>query len=269
MHYYTFNIGDYRRDTGHLTPLEHGIYRALLDTYYLQEGPLVADDDRLMRLHCIRTEAEQIAYRQVIQEFFTLATSPDGEVYTHKRCDAQLGKMRDRSEQARKSVQQRWAQGRSRKKKVASSKDNTNAIRTYNDRNTDVARSYGNSSANGMLPNTHNPIPITHNPIYIIYNHWLETMHKPPASTKLTPKRKKAVTARLKDGYTVDQIKQAIDGCARDPFHMGDNTSSKRYNDLELICRSGEKLESFLEGPVQQVASGKTKNNIRNTEGAW
>jgi len=42
LHYYTFNIGDYRRDTGHLSLLEHGIYRQLIDSYYLSEKPIAA-----------------------------------------------------------------------------------------------------------------------------------------------------------------------------------------------------------------------------------
>jgi uncharacterized protein YdaU (DUF1376 family) len=40
MHYYQHNIGDYARDTGHLSVLEHGIYRLLLDWCYLNEKPL-------------------------------------------------------------------------------------------------------------------------------------------------------------------------------------------------------------------------------------
>lgn len=70
MHYYQFNIGDYRRRTGHLTPLEHGIYRILLDTYYLDEQPLCGDDAELMRTHSIRSPDEQQAYKNVIKDFF-------------------------------------------------------------------------------------------------------------------------------------------------------------------------------------------------------
>jgi hypothetical protein len=40
LYYYNFNIGDYRRDTVHLSILEHGIYRQLIDTYYLNEDLL-------------------------------------------------------------------------------------------------------------------------------------------------------------------------------------------------------------------------------------
>ncbi|MER2164727.1 MAG: DUF1376 domain-containing protein, partial [Psychrobacter alimentarius] len=35
MHYYSFNIADYKKDTAHLKPMEHYIYRSLIDLYYL------------------------------------------------------------------------------------------------------------------------------------------------------------------------------------------------------------------------------------------
>lgn len=79
-----------------------------------------------------------------------------------------------------------------------------------------------------------------------IFDYWLERMGK-TASTKLTDKRKRAVTARLKQGYSVDDIKQGIDGCASSPFHMGQNDQGTVYDDLELICRNGEKLENFMQ----------------------
>lgn len=75
---------------------------------------------------------------------------------------------------------------------------------------------------------------------------WLDVMGK-NANTKLTANRRRAVRARLKEGYSVDQLKRAVRGCAMSPFHMGDNDSKKQYNDLTLICRNGEKVESFEE----------------------
>jgi len=80
-----------------------------------------------------------------------------------------------------------------------------------------------------------------------IFDYWLTTMQKPVNQTKLTPKRKKAIQDRLKDGYEPDAIKAAIYNCSNDPFSMGDNDRCKPFNDIELICRSGEKLESFME----------------------
>lgn len=41
------------------------------------------------------------------------------------------------------------------------------------------------------------------------------------------------------------QLLEAVDGCRGSMFHMGQNDKHAIYDDLELICRSGEKVESF------------------------
>jgi len=104
MHYYQFNIGDYRRDAGHLSLLEHGIYRSLLDTYYLNEGPLCEDDTILMRTHSIRTDEEEKAFKNVLKDFFVLTKKG----YTHKKCSEQIKKYNAKSEKARLSAKVRW-----------------------------------------------------------------------------------------------------------------------------------------------------------------
>jgi hypothetical protein len=58
---------------------------------------------------------------------------------------------------------------------------------------------------------------------------------------RLTPERAKAVRARLAQGYTVSDIKRAIDGCVASEFH-----TTGGYDDLTLICRNGSKLEAFM-----------------------
>jgi len=77
-----------------------------------------------------------------------------------------------------------------------------------------------------------------------IFKHWVSVMGK-NSQAKLTDKRRKCIEARLKEKYTVDQIKQAIEGCAKSPHHMGQNDSGTVYDDLTLICRTGDKLEQF------------------------
>ena len=104
MHYYQFNIADYRKDTGHLTLLEHGIYRNLLDSYYLNEKPLCVNDADLMRTHCVRTEEEKNAFKNVLADFFKKTKKG----YTHKNCDSQISKYNEKSEKARLSAKARW-----------------------------------------------------------------------------------------------------------------------------------------------------------------
>lgn len=101
----------------------------------------------------------------------------------------------------------------------------------------------------------------------LVFNYWLLVMNKDSLKSKLTDKRSKAIKARIKEGYSVEVIKQAVDGCRRDAFSMGVNDRGKPFNDIELICRTGEKLESFLNVPSPSKYSKTTQKNIINLEG--
>lgn len=78
-----------------------------------------------------------------------------------------------------------------------------------------------------------------------VLNYWKQVMNKPRA--RMNAKRKKAINDRVKEGYEWEDFKAGIDGCRKSPFHMGDNSRNKPYNDIELICRDGVKLEGFAE----------------------
>ena len=97
MHYYQFNIADYRKDTAHLTLLEHGIYRQLLDSYYLDEKPI--ETQPVMRRLQITTDEEKKAFENVLSDFFTL--SERGNFYTHKRIEAEIAKYQSKVETAK------------------------------------------------------------------------------------------------------------------------------------------------------------------------
>ncbi len=90
-----------------------------------------------------------------------------------------------------------------------------------------------------------------------IFTYWQQTCDHRIA--KLIPVRKRLIAARLREGYTVDNIKEAIDGCRRSAFHQGDNPEGKIYDDLTLICRNGAKLEQF-------IAYNKVKRPPRNPD---
>lgn len=130
MHYYQHSIGDYRRDTAHLTLLEHGIYRQLLDTYYLDEAPLCSDVAKLMRSHSVRTADEQQALQNVLSDFFILTESG----FFHKRCEEGISDFHKKSEKARASAMARW------------------------EKNANALPSDSESTANGMLTINHKPI---------------------------------------------------------------------------------------------------------------
>jgi len=165
MHHYQFNIGNYKKDTAHLTPLEHGVYRTMMDSYYTNEGALEADDAFLMRTHCIRSADEKEAYQNVLSDFFELR---DGS-YHHAGCDKVLTEIYEKSDKARASAEARWAKKKLAKQKgsgakIAESSENE-SDRTEEESGSDAdgMRSHSEGSASGMLPITYNPLP--NNPV--------------------------------------------------------------------------------------------------------
>lgn len=105
MNFYPFHLGDYVKDTLHLSLLEDAIYRRLLDCYYAHERPLPKDKEVCCRIVRARKKGEKKVVEQILSEFFFL--SDDG--YRQKRCDAELAKYKDRSNKARQSVLARWS----------------------------------------------------------------------------------------------------------------------------------------------------------------
>lgn len=57
---------------------------------------------------------------------------------------------------------------------------------------------------------------------------------------QLTKGRRRKVQARLNDGYTVADLKQAIDGLLSSEYHL-----EHGYTDLALICRDQEHVEKY------------------------
>jgi uncharacterized protein YdaU (DUF1376 family) len=99
MHYYQHHIGDYRRDTAHLSLLEHGIYRQLMDWYYLEETPIPKETEVVFRRLRVGSEIEQKAAMNVLSDFFTLAENG----YLHGRIEQEIAQYRAKSERAREN----------------------------------------------------------------------------------------------------------------------------------------------------------------------
>ncbi|WP_368641744.1 DUF1376 domain-containing protein [Castellaniella ginsengisoli] len=97
MNYYPHHIGDYITATAHLSMLEHGAYRTLLDLYYSTEKPLPAERKAVYRLARARAPEEQEAVDIILDEFFDEAS--DG--WRHARCDEEIEKARVAVERSR------------------------------------------------------------------------------------------------------------------------------------------------------------------------
>ena len=82
MHYYQFNIGDYIKQTIHLTVMEDLTYRRLLDLYYDTEKPIPNDIPWVSRR--IRMDIENV--KTILNEFFELTD----EGYRNRRADREI-----------------------------------------------------------------------------------------------------------------------------------------------------------------------------------
>ena len=70
----------------------------------------------------------------------------------------------------------------------------------------------------------------------------------------VSDKRKKKIRGAMKLGYSPDDLKQAIDGCASSSFHMGQNDRQMVYDGLDLIFRDADHIDKFIK--LQQMPAG-------------
>lgn len=118
MHYYQFNIGDYKSHTEHLSDLEDLAYRRMLDWYYLHETPLPLETSEIARLIRMRTHTDCIAV--VLQEFFIRTETG----WANYRADQEIARAGEKSSKASESAKARWSKQR-----------DANAMRTHSEGN--------------------------------------------------------------------------------------------------------------------------------------
>lgn len=122
MHYYQFNIADYRKDTQHLSAIEHYIYRELMDWYYLDEQPIPKKTQLVIRRLRLVSENNQ-DLTNVLEEFFT----ETDEGWSHGRIDDEIERYHARVDTAKANGSKG---GRPKKPKKTQSVNSANPIIT-------------------------------------------------------------------------------------------------------------------------------------------
>jgi uncharacterized protein YdaU (DUF1376 family) len=123
VNFYPRHIGDYLKDTAHLSLLEHGAYGRLLDVYYTREAAI--PDSEVYRLVGARSKEDRAAVETVLNEFFDLLDA----AWSHKRCDQEIARYHDKQGKAKASAEKRWAHtGRN-------ANASPNAMRTHSEGN--------------------------------------------------------------------------------------------------------------------------------------
>lgn len=150
MYYYRKHIGDYVKKTAHLSPLEHGVYNLILDSYYDREkAPTLLEATRWARA---RTEEEKAAVLGILDEFFT--QNEDG-TYRNARVEEEL-----KSYQAMAEINRQIAINREKTKREKKEKSRQQH-EACTDGSPEVARSEHENSTVGA-PNQE-PLTVNHN----------------------------------------------------------------------------------------------------------
>lgn len=98
MHYYQFNIADYRKDTVHLSPMEHFIYRQLIDWYYLDEKPIPRETQVVMRRLGLGSSGLS-ELENVLNDFFKMTQKG----WTHSRIERDLNGYKEKRDISRRN----------------------------------------------------------------------------------------------------------------------------------------------------------------------
>lgn len=93
--------------------------------------------------------------------------------------------------------------------------------------------------------------PLDHDPVPEIFAYWQKCMKSD--RSKLDRKRIDKIRAALKLGYTPRQLCEAILGCSRSPWNMGQNDRNTKFNSLGLILRDADHIDKFMELADKEV----------------
>ena len=225
MHYYSFNIADYRKDTSHLTPIEHYIYRFLIDWYYLDENPIPLETQQVIRR--LGLGSENIPNLQnVLTDFFDKTENG----YIQKRIDEEIEVYHNRADVSRNNG------------KLGGRPKKTQQVILANLEKPEQKA-------------TNNQEPITNNQIYIDILDYLNK--KSGRNYRPVKANLDLIKARLDEGYSKEDIIKVID--AKCIAWLGDNKMSAYLRPETLFNRT--KLAQYTGESLTQEKAWYEKGN--------
>lgn len=256
MKYYSFHVGDFIRDTAHLTPIEDVIYRRLIDLYYMNEKPIPNETQTVSRK--IRMVSEQETIALILEEFFILG---DDNYWHNERCDQEIEKYQAKCELNKRNGKK----GGRPKKQTLSNNKNPDGFQTVSKKNHNQEPiTINQEPINNILPigNSENsdesesfhddffdekiiPIgkpPRKSVPVKKIVDLYHEILPELPRFEKLTKTREGLIRQRwLEDLPDLEEWREYFEYIRASPFLMGkiDPGPGKKIfrADLEWITR--------------------------------
>jgi hypothetical protein len=100
-----------------------------------------------------------------------------------------------------------------------------------------------------------------------VYEHWRQATGK--ARARLSPDRAQKIRARLaSDGFSVADLKRAVDGALSSPYHCGENETGTTYLDIRTIFRNCEVVEGHIER-IGRLPDSATPEPVTGEAAEW
>ena len=100
--------------------------------------------------------------------------------------------------------------------------------------------------------------------IRAVFAHYRKYHPRSNPAPRSTQKEWQRIAARLREGFTLEDLCTAIDGCHKDPWHLGENDRAKPFLKLELIVRDSDHVNQFLEIAGRPVAPAMSERGLKS-----
>lgn len=217
-----------------------GAYMLLIATCWV-EMSLPNDIEELAALAKMDVESFQPAWERRIKRCFEY--NEKRNCFLHPRLEKEIRKQKEfRKKKSDAGIES----GRKRREyRQIDAEQVFDSVRTKDEHNankSELSYSYSSSISKKKKVTTVTCPPTSD--AVDVFEYWQLVLSKQQFS--LTPARKTKILSRLRDGFTVDQLKQVIDTVSKDPFYCGENDRGKEYVDFKTIFKTKDKVEEFL-----------------------
>lgn len=93
----------------------------------------------------------------------------------------------------------------------------------------------------------------------LVFDEWRRVTGRGQSRCFLTDTRRRMIQARVREGYELEDLLDAVRGLTRSAWHMGANPDGKVWSELKYAMRSGEDVEKmrdlYRSAPSQQATS--------------
>lgn len=240
------NVGDYLKDTMHLSRADHGAYLLLIMHYWMRQGPIPDDPEYIRSV----TKCDVRTYTKMIRSIAPFFDIRDG-YWHHRRVDRDIAEAAERKEKQRA----RTAAATKARQKKAAQKDNVTKDVTVNgtessspspspSKESPSLRS-GVSKRGPPVAKANGVAPWEIQQAVDLWNGLADDIGLPRCA-KLTKDRRTKLRNRIRDAGGLPGWQKALEKIRGDPFFRGDNKRGWRCG-IDFLLRESS-FTKLMEG---------------------